>query len=76
MLVLLRLRLMLIMKGQVQSLLAGRELLNGVDVITGINAPRNTDISIFNAGQVIIAAMNISTSPDLLEALLKSGSTS
>ncbi len=52
------------------------ELLKGADIITGINTPAVADISMLKASQILIAAMNVSTSPGLLESLVNSGSTS
>jgi H+-translocating NAD(P) transhydrogenase subunit alpha len=57
------------------KIVSREELLKGAEVITGINAPLNPDISLLKSGMVLIAAMNISNSPDLLKAFMDSGCT-
>jgi NAD(P) transhydrogenase subunit alpha len=58
------------------KIVSREELLKDADVITGINTPAVSDISRLKAGQVLIAAMNISNSPGLLDSLIRTGSTS
>src|SRR5664279_3639413 len=58
------------------KIVSREELLNSADLIVGINTPAAADISLLKSSQVLIAAMNVSTTPGLLESLLSSGSTS
>jgi len=58
------------------KIVSREDLLKDADIVVCINTPPSADISTLRAGQLIIAAMNVSTTPGLLELLLKSGSTS
>lgn len=58
------------------KIVSREELLAGSNLIAAINTPALRDIAILKAGQVLIASMNISNSPDVLEALIKTGSAS
>ena len=51
------------------------ELLADADIITSINTPSASDIAKLKPGMVLIAAMNIGNSSDLLDSLMKTGVT-
>ena len=57
------------------KIVSREELLKGTDLVTAINTPSNADLAALRPEQVMIAGMNVSTSPALLESLLKSGCT-